>query len=162
MNDGQKRAIEKYYLRLYPLLIEYARSAFPDSLGEELVQETFRIACRKPDAFLDSPNPEGWLVNTLKNVIRNAHRSRENARQLLQDYISAQAETVAAPDNLARPELLYGDLADTEEYLLVKAIYLDGVSYLALSQKLGISIDACRKRVQRAKEFLQEKIKKQI
>ena len=161
MNDGQKRTIESHYLRLYPFLIEYARSSVSEaSLAEEMVQETFLIACSKPDAFLDSPNPEGWLVNTLKNVIRNAHRSRENARQLLQDYINANAETAVAADPLAQPELLYADLVNTEEYLLVKAIYLDGVSYLELSQKLGIHIHACRKRVQRAKEFLQKKLKK--
>ena len=160
MNDGQKRVIESYYLRLYPLLIEYARSSIAEPpLAEEAVQETFRIACQKADAFLSSPNPEGWLVNTLKNVIGNILRHRDAARQLLQDYISANAEELLAQDPLAQPALLYGDLVNTEEYRLVKAIYLDGVSYPELSEELGINLSACRKRVQRAKEFLQKKLK---
>lgn len=53
-------------------MIAYAISALNDrSLAEEAVQDTYRIACAKADDFLSSPNPKGWLLNTLKYVIKN-------------------------------------------------------------------------------------------
>ena len=69
MKARYKLEIERLYLQLYPLLFEYARSSLSsDSLAEEAVQDTFRIACQKPEAMINSPNPEGWIMNTLKNV----------------------------------------------------------------------------------------------
>ena len=38
-------------------------------LAEEAVQETFRIACAKADRLAESENRQGWLINTLKNVL---------------------------------------------------------------------------------------------
>ena len=76
MKARYKLEIERLYLDLYPLLFEYARSSLSsDSLAEEAVQETFRIACQKPESLIHSPNPEGGLVNTLKNVLKNSIRN---------------------------------------------------------------------------------------
>ena len=72
MDKQHSNYIEALYLEMFELLFSYARSSLEnDSLAEEAVQETFRIACLKPSELCASPNPKGWLVNTLKNVIRN-------------------------------------------------------------------------------------------
>ncbi len=77
LSDTQRQAIEKLYMDMYYSLSAYAQSALNDrSLAEEAVQDTFRIACAKADKFLSSPNPKGWLLNTLKYVIKNSIRSR--------------------------------------------------------------------------------------
>jgi len=151
--------IERLYLQLYPLLFEYARSTLPsDALAEEAVQDTFQIACQKPEALLGSPNPEGWIVNTLKNVLRNTVRNQNTARRILTAYLSAHAKELAAAADQADMELLYGDIIASEEFQLVKSITLDGRSYLDVARELGISVAACRKRVQRAREILKKKL----
>ena len=53
----------------------------------------------------------------------------------------------------------YDDIADTEEFKLLKEMAIDGRSYLEMADSRNISIDACRKRVQRAKETLRKKIR---
>ena len=103
MNPEYSAQIEKLYLEMYDMMICYARCSFAEeSLAEEAVQNTFQIACQKPDQLCESVNPKGWLVNTLKFTIRNMKRSRENARQLLSNYLITQNKSIAfAEDKLS-------------------------------------------------------------
>ena len=152
--------IERLYLQLYPLLFEYARSSLSsDSLAEEAVQDTFRIACQKPEAMINSPNPEGWIMNTLKNVLRNTIRNQNISRRILLDYFASNINDITVTNDRVGLEILYEDVADLEEFKMVKAMSLEGKSYLEMSQELGISMAACRKRMQRARETLRKKIK---
>ena len=160
MKARYKLEIERLYLQLYPLLFEYARSSLSsDSLAEEAVQDTFRIACQKPEAMLNSPNPEGWIMNTLKNVLKNTIRNQNISRRILLDYFASNINDITVTNDRVGLEILYEDVADLEEFKMVKAMALEGKSYLEMSQELGISMAACRKRMQRARETLRKKIK---
>lgn len=154
-----REEIERLYLQMFSLLFEYARSTLPNNaLAEEAVQETFRIACQKPEALCTSPNPEGWLVNTLKNVICNMERSRNIAKRILRGYFAVHITELTTTNDRVGVEILYDDIADTEEFKLLKEMAIDGRSYLEMAESRNISIDTCRKRVQRAKEKLRKKI----
>lgn len=163
MNPEYSQRIEQLYLEMYDMLITYARCSFAEeSLAEEAVQETFKIACQKPDQLCESINPKGWLVNTLKFTIRNMKRSREKARQILSNYLIEQSECVAySEDRLSLP-LMYEDVSDSEEFQLIKEMALDGRSHLEMANARGISVNACKKRVQRAKEILKRKMKQDV
>ena len=160
MKARYKLEIERLYLQLYPLLFEYARSSLSsDSLAEEAVQDTFRIVCQKPEAMINSPNPEGWIMNTLKNVLKNTIRNQNISRRILLDYFASNINDITVTNDRVGLEILYEDVADLEEFKIVKAMALEGKSYLEMSQELGISMAACRKRMQRARETLRKKIK---
>ena len=58
----------------------------------------------------------------------------------------------------ANVDLLYGDLLPEEDFRLLKRIVLERYSYLEAAEELGISLEACRKRVQRIKQRLREKL----
>lgn len=159
MNAEQSKQIEQLYLEMFDLLLSYARASLEEEpLAEEAVQETFQIACRKPEQLLESQNPKGWLVNTLKYTIRNIKREREKTRQLLATYL-LQTSDVAFTENAISLEVVYGNIADTEEFKLLKEMAVDRKSHLEIAASRGISVDACKKRIQRAKEKLQEKIR---
>lgn len=159
MTAEQRKSIEALYIELYDRLMAYARSSLEnESLAEEAIQDTFRIACMKPDVLLTSPNPKGWLVLTLKNTIQNTRRSRANAGKLLVAYAAVQGDEVAISEDKLRLEVTYGNLASSEEFKLIKEMAVDGKSHLEMAQARGISVEACKKRVQRAKEFLRRKI----
>ena len=97
MNPEYSEIIERLYMEMYDKLLIYARCSFEEeSLAEEAVQETFQIACLKPDKLCESLNPRGWLVNTLKYTILNMKRSRESARQLLSNYLITQNECITS------------------------------------------------------------------
>lgn len=160
MNAEQSRAITQLYLEMYDQLMAFACSALEHKpLAEEAVQETFRIACLKPNALCCSPNPKGWLANTLRNTIRNIKRNRDNANRLLTAYLAMQSQESAVSENKIQLEVIYEDIADLEEFQLIKEMAIDGKSYLEMACERGISLSACRKRVQRAKEVLMKKIK---
>ena len=159
MKADQKRKIEQLYLEMYSLLFEYGCSSLQNSsLSEEAIQETFRIACMKPEDLLTSPNPRGWLVNTLKNVIRNINRRQASANKLLIAYTAAHGNGGAFAEDEINLAVTYSNIAHTEEFKLIKEMAVDGRSYLEMAQARGISVDACKKRVQRAKDFLRRKI----
>lgn len=151
--------IEQLYLQMYDFLLEYAKSSLGSySMAEEAVQDTFKIACQKADDLCSSKRPEGWLVNTLKNVISNMIRSRATANRILSEYIAAQSREYAVTEDRIRFEVLYENVVDLEEFELIKEMAIDGCSHLEMAQKRGISVETCRKRVQRAKETLRKKI----
>ena len=161
MNPEYSKQIENLYFEMYDMLITYAQCSFEEaSLAEEAVQETFRIACQKPDQLCESVNPKGWLVNTLKFTIRNMKRSRESARQLLS--LMEQDESVTYSEDRLPLQLVYEDIADSEEFKLLVEMAIEGKSHLEMATARGISVDACKKRVQRAKETLQKKIKQSV
>ncbi len=160
MNTEYRNRIEALYLQMYRKLFAYAQSSMNnDALAEEAVQDTFVIACNKAEDVLNSPNPAGWLVNTLKNVIRNTKQSQETARRILSDYCSQNIQELTLYEDRPKLELLYGRLAEQKEFILLKEMAVDGRSYAEMAQDRNISIATCRKQVQRAKEYLQKKIK---
>lgn len=149
--------VTELYLTMYDFFLDYAERRLGNhSLAEEAVQETFRIAWMKQDDLCKSVRPKGWLMNTLKNVIFNMRRNQETADRVMREYLAANCRDIAISEDSVRFEIIYGDMAESEELKLIKEL-ADGCSYLEMAEKRGISVMACRKRVQRARETLQKK-----
>lgn len=157
LNGNQQRTIEELYKQMYYPLSAYAQSTLNDrSLAEEAVQDTFRVACAKANDFLSSPNPRGWLLNTLKYVIKNTVRSRAYLNNMIVSTLDFDENIIFEDMDAPDIDFLYSDLVDSEDYKLLKKIVLDKYSMLEASQELGISVETCKKRVQRAKKKLKK------
>lgn len=85
------REVESLFRIHYSKLVWYAqtlltRNAQTSDPGraEEAVQEAFAIAWSKWEDLFASPNPAGWLYNTVNNVVRNMIRADQQwaARRL--------------------------------------------------------------------------------
>lgn len=159
MEARYSQEIDRLYLQMYPMLFEYARSSLQnDDLAEEAVQETFIVACQKPESLCSSASPEGWLVKVMRNILFNTIRTRMTEERIFLDYIAATIrEVTIVPDQIGL-ELIYDNLSDLDEFKLLKERVLEGRSYLEMSQERGISIAACRKRLERAKRTLRKKM----
>lgn len=71
METREKQLIDRLYDEQYEQLLMYAQAVLSDvALAEDAVQETFRIACHKAGSLAASPNPPGWLFQTLRNTIK--------------------------------------------------------------------------------------------
>lgn len=159
MNAEQRGQIEKLYIEMFDKLMVYARSSLDsEALAEEAVQETFRIACQIPERLCESPNPQGWLVLTLRNTIRNMKSSRATAKRIVERYLMTQIKEVSISEDKIGLNVLYENIADTEEFELLSEMAVEGRSHEEMARKRGITVSACKKRVQRAKEKLQRKI----
>lgn len=152
INEKYLKFIETLYIKNASLLFNYANIILSNaSLAEEAVQETFVIACIKQHALENSPNPEGWIMNTLKNVCRNIQKNRN---YYLSRILSLN-EFVLGTTDLESDDLWETNVQDfisKEDFMILKKIILDGYSYKDLAKELGISIEACKKRAQRAKQ----------
>lgn len=158
MTSDQHKRIEVFYLEMYDQLFLYAQNALKnESLAEEAIQETFRIVCTKPEDLLSSPNPKGWIINTLKYTMQNMRRNRDRTNALLNQYLATYTSDAFSEDRISL-EVTYENVAHSEEFRLIKEMAVEGKSHLEMAQSRGISVDACKKRVQRAKEFLRRKI----
>ena len=159
MNAEQNRKIEELYLEMFEKLKVYACCSLDnEALAEEAVQETFRIACQKPAQLCESINPRGWLVQTLKYTIRNIQSNRETAKRIMEKYLMTQVKDIAFSEDQIDLRILYENVADTEEFKLLAEMAIEGRSHLEMANRRGISVSACKKRVQRAKETLRRKI----
>lgn len=160
MTAEQKKTIEKLYQEMYDRLMIYARvNLDSESLAEEAVQETFYVVCRKPESVCSSANPQGWLVNTLKNTIRNMKRNRATAKRILETYLMTQLQECSITEDNIDLNVLYGNVADTEAFKLLSEMAIEGRSHEEMARNRGITVSACKKRVQRARETLQKKLK---
>ncbi|MCI8697825.1 MAG: sigma-70 family RNA polymerase sigma factor [Oscillospiraceae bacterium] len=150
--------LEQMYREMYPTLYAYALRILKDhALAEEAIQDTFCIACAKREQALSNPKPRGWLMLTLKHVMQNMLRAQRKVQRLL--FLTAGEEQPAEAPELLDVDVLFGDVSDSEDFRLLKRIALDQCTIVELAQDLGISVEACKKRVQRARKRLQKKLK---
>lgn len=121
--------VEVLYREMSTLLLNYAkRLLLNKSLAEEAMQETFVIACQRLDSLKSSPNPQGWLMNTLKYAIRKSKTtSNLHSRYilLLDDLALYVADPKAHHPN---PAVLYRGLIREEDYHVLSRLGIDGYS----------------------------------
>lgn len=157
------KLLETLYKDNYRKLYLYSRAVLRNpELGEEAVQDTFCIACDKIDQVINSGNPPGWLMNTLKNVIRNMEHSRSSIYSYLRQTLEYKDEVLGAASDEINVDLQYEGLISDADFELLKMIYLDKLTFLEASNHYGITLEACKKRVQRARETLRNNLSSEI
>ena len=103
MDLEQSKRIEALYYEMFDKLLVYAQSSLDnEALVEEAIQETFRIACQHPEKVCESPNPQGWLVVTLRNTICNMRRNRATAKRIMEQYLLKQYKELSITEDTIR------------------------------------------------------------
>ena len=158
LDEKSRHHIELLYGQYFKQLFRYANKTLNnEALAEEVVHDTFRIAVSKADALLEHPQPKAWLLVTLKNVIANLKRKQDAERRLIEDYVHNRSSGYTFSEDRMSFELMYEDIADLEELKLLKEMTYDGLSQKQMADARGITLNALKKRVQRAKETLRNK-----
>ena len=159
MNAEQHQKIEQLYHEMFDKMKTYACCSIDsEAIAEEAVQETFRIACQKSEQLCESVNPRGWLMQTLKYTIANIKRNREAVKRIMMRYMMAHDMDATISEDLLYLNVLCDNVSDTEEFKLLAEMVIEGRSYLEMAASRNISVAACKKRVQRAKEVLRKKL----
>ena len=159
---------ELFFIQLYEnnlwKLKRYASMFFNPNQAEEVVQDTFHEGVEKVDILFGHKKPEGWLMNVLKNKMRNLQR--KNQRTLLR-FVSLDSEAAAA---IPAPEVIEAaeqtakekesvmkkieETLSEEELYILKTLVFERSSHRELSDKLGISVWASQKRMERIRDKL--------
>lgn len=128
-------------------------------VADDLVQDTFRDAWSKFDTLIYHENIGGWLMQNLKNKMRNYMRDRHRVEIAL-------TEDIAGSDNFVGDLITKNQLAAVWEFInknfkpddlfLFKRIIVDEVGYNVVSKELGITIWASQKRLERIRKRIRE------
>lgn len=161
MTAEQDQFLTDRYQAKRKFLLEYAESSLHNYvLSEEAVQQTFEIACRKIDDFCNSPSPDGWLTKTLSFVIRNIESRQRSERRIIAPMDDYRPDLVAAPEVPLSLRVTYGSLVETSQFRLVYEAEVLGHTYKEIAKNLGINESTCKKRAERARNWLQRKMRK--
>jgi len=157
MLKSEREAVETLYLEIYDSLFAYAYSSLEShSHAEEVVQDTFFIACDKAKELLHSENPRGWLFNTLKYTISNQMREESRLRQQVVEYTALYKDNLLQGQEQLPVKQLFAKVWNSPEFQIVKERVIDGLTYQEMATARGISEAACRKRLERAKKYLRK------
>ena len=155
----EREYIDRLYRDMYHSLHAYAYGILGNQyLAEEYVQETFQVACDNPKKLTDCPKPEGWLMKVLKNVIRNGQRKRAMLEKYIATLEPAELDRLVSPDCGGDVDLEYSDLVSKEEFHLLKRVDIEGYTMLEMAEELGINVETCKKRAQRAREKMRQQL----
>lgn len=154
--------IAELYPRIYGLLLRYATLEVENrAVAEELTQEAFVVACERSDKFLASANSTGWLVATLRNLIRNYKRHKAQWAEIFAPDEIDNAAALSDTD-ISGIKTLYAGIVPDEDLDLIISVELCGYTYSDEGARLGISADACRKRLKRAEKNFEENYKNSL
>jgi RNA polymerase sigma-70 factor (ECF subfamily) len=171
---GDRTAIERFYDAnvdgLYAFV--FYRVGRDATLAEDVVQETFALALAKRAAYDPARGSVGsWLAVLSRNVIRDHLREHRRADQLQQTWeridatlaqtFAAMAERPLPGEVLERAEtrdLVHMAIANLPEQYrsALTRKYVDGESLETLAGELGISIDATKSLLARARRAFRD------
>lgn len=164
MLTEENQLIEDLYREYFPKLMLYATSVLQDTYrAQDVVQDTFHEAIRHADTLAVHTNPGGWLMNTLKNKIKDSERAR---RRYIRRFLSLNTDV--SEDAIPSSDLLDDQLEESdtvlrqmiedaltpEENRLLKRLAFDKASHLQVAKEFGITVYASEKRFQRIREKL--------
>jgi RNA polymerase sigma-70 factor, ECF subfamily len=171
---GDRDAIGRFYDAhvdgLYAFV--FYRVGRDATLAEDVVQETFALALAKRAAYDPARGSVGsWLAVLSRNVIRDHLRDHRRADQLQQTWeridatlaqtFAAMAERPLPGEVLERAEtrdlvhMAIANLPDQYRNALMRK-YVDGETLETLAGELGISIDATKSLLARARRAFRD------
>ena len=158
MTTEQSEMLGYLYDKYYKSLCRYAYSMLHDwQTAEDLVQHTFEVACKKIGSVVPDTNLFVWLKNILDFEIKNFWRALETRKKFFADinpeiqYKHPDSNKYFSSIDYIKPK----NFPDEDFYIIVyTAIY--GFTCEEIAKPLGISKEACFKRLQRAKKRLRK------
>ena len=147
------RFIEALYAEMnFKLRYLAARRLSRPELAEEAVQNALVVLCEQAEKVMKHPNPQGWLMQTLINVIKAMNRKAEREAAM----VSGSLEDMHALHHDDYHEVEFGDLLSPEDFRLIEMVAVQRYTIPEAAKEIGISIEAAKKRKQRATKRLRE------
>lgn len=172
MDSAKEKYFNELYIDLFDWLVDighYFTASDPELFREveDAVQETFLIAWKKADEIYQSPHIHGWLIVTLRNILRTKRRElKKNGKILtisLDDENSAQfLDQLQTPSN-AEADLMekeyrrvLTDILGEENANLFWNVRVEGLPLKNVAEKAGISVIALKTRISRIRKELRK------
>ncbi len=146
MNKDQSNFISALHDKYATSMVQLTYRRIGDAeLSKELVQETFLIACCKPDVICSHNNPAGWLFNTLNKLTMREMKKAYHSEIPLNYDFSDELEDPVLSMEMYIPQ----GLTDKDRELVLWRVNEER-SFEEIANLRGVSEVACRKQVSRA------------
>lgn len=156
LEKGQERFFTQLYLEQFDFLYHLACALLHDDhLGYDLVQDTFQAAFIKIDVLMRHPNPTGWLVQTMKNKAVHIYRDQKRLLEL-NEAMMPHADDLAFEEQESDWKERWLRVLSEEEISLLQKYYGSGYPIQDIAKEYKISVEACYKRLQRARKKLEK------
>ena len=156
LKPEEREFLHGLYRDHYQALFDYAyQLGIGREAAEDYVQDAFMTVIRHIEDIRKTGSPRMYLNQALKNVIGYQLRSIRYAVNLQRklreqpDLFQGEPHTDELP-----PETLFRGAVSEAELTLLIRFYLEGWPQKELAEELGISENACQKRIARAKLHL--------
>lgn len=148
---------QKLYEDLHDKMLRVAyRMVGSVETAEDLVQNSFLLALFRENELMQHPNPEGWLMRVLQNLVLNERwRVKRHPETSLDSLLDLARET---PAN-ALEDMLPKQLSKADREILIWR-FEQNMDYDKIADRLGISEAGCRSRVSRAVKHCRELMQK--
>ena len=164
MMPDENELVESLYRMHFKKLFIYANAALRDpEQARDVVQDTFHEAVRRIDVVAEHENPGGWLMNVVKNKLKECERNRRRDIRHLLSLDADFPDESNLPEEFvsAQPELQSGSVMEIiehvltpEEFRLLKRLVFDRASHQQVAQEFAISVYASQKRLERIRDKL--------
>lgn len=146
MEPNQDELISSLFDTQYEKLCKVGYHLTGDTaLSEDLVQTTFLIAVFRQEYLAGHPNQEGWLMQTLKNLVKNERRRSSN-----QNVPLALLHDMAVPGEPGSLEECFPAQLGKEDRKVLIWRFEQRLEFRDIADLLGISQSGSRSRVARA------------
>ncbi|MDR1156847.1 MAG: sigma-70 family RNA polymerase sigma factor [Oscillospiraceae bacterium] len=144
---------------MYDLLLNYTRIKVSDSSAAlDIVQDVYLIAWEKIDRVIASPNPQGWLMNALKNYLHKYYCALADDQQMTQPLADNASDQVLLFEP-ADDEMSFLSVLTPQEIRIVR-LKEQGYPHREIAKLLGLrpgTIDSAVSRIKaKISKFLKD------
>lgn len=153
--------VDRYAPMIFHLVRSYVRD---EEAAEDIVQAVFVKVYDKLDTFNFKSKFSSWLYqlgqNNCRDYLKNIRRKNVKLSDLEPDYMQRNMINEADPQSELEESEMHTNLQQAIQKLpldyqeAIKLKYHENMTYLAMSKKLGVSVEALKVRVHRARNEL--------
>lgn len=167
-DDAYRYAVLTALVQAYQVgIVRYCVTRLGEDIGEEVAQEVFVTAWDTLPQFRQEAAITTWLFGIAKNTCAQAFRNRSRRQAMAQAFMvdirhHAHAEEPETPEHVAVERAQLAQLATSlstlrvEDQIFLKLHYTKGLAIAEISELVGKSEAAVRKRLLRALQRLRK------
>jgi RNA polymerase sigma-70 factor, ECF subfamily len=153
-DEALRKAVEELFVGCQRPVGRYLAQLVGDrALAEDLLQDSFHDALRSRAQLPEVRNPEAWLYGIARNRALQAMRKRRRFDRVLRRLIDGRQTSSDDEEVVAVRDLMARHLSP-EDRALVLLRYLHDVDTSELAEMTGLTPEAVRQRLSRARARL--------
>ena len=160
----QEARFHSLFSQNYDEVLRYCLRRLPVTDANDAASDVFVVAWRRIDAAPAGDDARLWLYGIARNVVRNSRRSARRSVRLRTKVAGLAPETVDGPERQVvqsdelRQALVALDRLSPKDQEILRLRAMERLEIDEIAQVLDCSVEAARKRFERASKRLQSKV----